>query len=33
MKNDSGILAPGDQEEHLAWKEHYQRLPNEEFVW
>ena len=32
MKND-GVLATSDQEKHLAWKEHYQRLLSEELEW
>ena len=31
IKNDNGELAVTDDEKHLAWKEHYQRLLNEEF--
>ena len=31
--NDRGNLATSDQEKHLAWKEHYERLLNEEFDW
>ena len=31
IKNDKGELALTDAEKHLAWKEHYERLLNEEF--
>ena len=30
MKNGRGCLSNSDQEKHLAWSEHYQRLLNEE---
>ena len=33
IKNDKGELVFTDAEKHLAWKEHYERLPNEEFPW
>ena len=33
VRNDNGELAVTDTEKHLAWKEHYQRLLNEEFPW
>ena len=33
VKNDKGELALTDAEKHLALKEHYERLLNEEFLW
>ena len=33
VKNDKGELALTDADKHLAWKEHYERLLNEEFPW
>ena len=33
VRNDRGDLATSDLGKHLAWKEHYQRLLNEEFEW
>ena len=33
IKNDKGELVFTDAEKHLAWKEHYERLLNEEFLW
>ena len=33
FKNDNGELVFTDDEKHLAWKEYYQRLLNEEFPW
>ena len=33
IKTDKGELALTDADKHLAWKEHYERLLNEEFSW
>ena len=33
VRNDRGDLAFTDEEKHLAWKEYYERLLNEEFDW
>ena len=33
VRNDRSDLATSDQEKHLAWKEHYQKLLKEEFDW
>ena len=33
IKNNREVLATSDQEKHLAWKEHCQRMLNEEFEW
>ena len=33
IKNDAGCMAFSDDEKLRAWKEHYQRLLNEEFEW
>ena len=33
IKNDKGELVLTDAEKHLAWKGHYERLLNEEFLW
>ena len=33
FRNDGGNLADSDQGKHLAWKDHYHRMPIEEFEW
>ena len=33
IRNDRSDLATNDHGKHLAWKEHCQRLLNEEFEW
>ena len=33
IKNNKGEVALTDAEKYLAWKEHYERLLNEEFPW
>ena len=33
IRNDSGKLAYSDDEKKIAWKQHYERLLNVEFLW
>ena len=33
VKNDKVEVTLTDAEKHLTWKEHYERLLNEEFPW